>query len=62
MTLTSKHHHITSPVGRFRVPFIKGSPSPYVQQYRAIEKLMTEDLNNWLCNAYIEVRSGEWDS
>ena len=42
--------------GKFRLPFLRGAPSPSVQHFRTIEKSMANDLQNWLCNGYVEIR------
>ena len=42
--------------GKFRLPFLRGAPSPSIQHFRTIEKSIANDLQNWLCNGYIEIR------
>lgn len=42
--------------GNLKLPFIRGEHSPNCQSFRGMEEAMASDLNNWLCNAYIEVR------
>jgi hypothetical protein len=45
--------------GKFRVPFLRGVPGPSVEHFRSIEQSIAENLDNWLCNAYLEVRQTE---
>jgi hypothetical protein len=42
--------------GKFRIPFLRGKPDPSVEHFRSIEQSIAESLDNWLCNAYLEVR------
>ena len=41
--------------GKLKLPFIRGEHSPSCQSFRGMEEAIGSDLNNWLCNAYIEV-------
>jgi len=49
--------HFTVPQGMYKLPFLKGAHSPLVQNYKEMERAMASDINNWLCNGYIEIRS-----
>lgn len=42
--------------GKIKLPLLRGEHSPAVQHFSKMEKLMASDLNNWLCNMYVEVR------
>lgn len=42
--------------GRLKLPVMRGEHSVNCQHYRKMEEAMSTDLNNWLCNVYIEVR------
>ena len=42
--------------GKFRIPFLRGVPGPSVEHFRCIERAMADNLDNWLCNVYLEVR------
>ena len=42
--------------GKFKLPLIRGEHSQSVQHFKTMERMMAEDLHNWLCNIYIEVR------
>ena len=47
--------HMAIVEGTFRLPLLRGEMSPLTEQFRSMEKDMIDDLNNWLCNCYIEV-------
>jgi hypothetical protein len=36
--------------GRFKLPLLKGEPTPLIDKYRQIDDLLSADLTNWLCN------------
>ncbi|XP_048879811.1 uncharacterized protein ofcc1 [Brienomyrus brachyistius] len=42
--------------GKFRMPLLRGCPSPSLDQYRKIEAVMSADLDGWLCNLYFQVK------
>ncbi len=42
--------------GKFRIPMLRGQHSPMVSGYWQMEKAISEDLDNWLCNIYFDVR------
>ena len=42
--------------GKIKLPLMRGEHSPAVQHFKTMERLMSSDLHNWLCNIYIEVR------
>ena len=42
--------------GKFRLPLFRGEPSPSIEHFKTIEQLIADDLNNWLCNIYVEMR------
>eukprot|EP01038_Epipyxis_sp_PR26KG_P005003 gene5003-6988_t len=43
--------------GKIKLPLLKGEHSPNIQHFKSMESEMSKDLNNWLCNIYIEIRS-----
>lgn len=42
--------------GKIRLPLFRGEPSPSLEHFKNIEQLIADDLNNWLCNIYVEIR------
>mmetsp|Transcript_18910 Transcript_18910/g.31567 ORF Transcript_18910/g.31567 Transcript_18910/m.31567 type:complete len:1169 (-) Transcript_18910:236-3742(-) len=42
--------------GKIRLPLFRGEPSPSIEHFKTIEQLIADDLNNWLCNIYVEIR------
>ena len=42
--------------GKYKLPMLKGEHTSSTQHFRDIEKSIAVDLDNWLCNIYIEVR------
>lgn len=42
--------------GKYKLPILKGEHTSSTQHFRDIEKSVAADLDNWLCNIYIEVR------
>lgn len=42
--------------GKLRLPMLRGEHSPVFQHFRTMEQTIANDLNNWLCNIYLEVR------
>lgn len=42
--------------GKLKLPFLQGEHSPAIQHFRDMEVSMASNLNNWLCNGYMEVR------
>ncbi|XP_058231815.1 uncharacterized protein ofcc1 [Hemibagrus wyckioides] len=42
--------------GRFRTPLLRGCPNSAIDQFSKIERLLSADLDNWLCNLYFQVR------
>ena len=49
--------HFTVPQGKYKLPFLKGAHSPLVQNYKDMERAMGSDINNWLCNGYVEIKT-----
>lgn len=49
--------HFTVVNGKFRLPMLRGELSPSIKHFRSMEALMADDLNAWLCNIYVEVKS-----
>ncbi len=43
--------------GKLKLPMLRGEHSPSVRHFKAMEHLMADDLSNWLCNVYVEVRT-----
>jgi hypothetical protein len=41
--------------GRFRFPMLRGPYKPSFGHYMTVQKYLTEDLENWLGNIYVEV-------
>ncbi|XP_053467432.1 uncharacterized protein LOC128599645 [Ictalurus furcatus] len=41
--------------GRFRTPLLRGCPNSAIDQFSKIERLLSADLDNWLCNLYFQV-------
>jgi hypothetical protein len=41
--------------GKLKLPLLRGEHSPAVQHFQQMEQVVSENLNNWLCNVYIEV-------
>lgn len=42
--------------GRYKIPLLKGEPTPLIDKFMQIESLYTEDLTSWLSNLYVDVR------
>jgi hypothetical protein len=42
--------------GKLKLPMIRGEHSPAIRHFKSMEQLMADDLSNWLCNVYLEVR------
>lgn len=40
---------------RYKTPMLRGDMDPGIDKFEIIEKLMAEDLENWLCNFYFEI-------
>jgi hypothetical protein len=47
--------HFTVITGKFRLPMLRDQANPNIQHFKVMEELMANDLNNWLCNLYIDV-------
>lgn len=41
--------------GRFRTPLLRGCPNSAIDQFSKIERLLSADLDYWLCNLYFQV-------
>jgi hypothetical protein len=41
--------------GKIKLPFLQGEHSSDIQHFREMENSMAHNLNNWLCNGYLEV-------
>ncbi|XP_057308593.1 uncharacterized protein LOC130646936 [Hydractinia symbiolongicarpus] len=41
--------------GKYKTPMLRGDMDPGIDKFEIIEKLMAEDLENWLCNFYFEI-------
>ena len=50
------NEHLSIVEGTFKLPLLRGEQSPHTEHFRSMERDMANDLNNWLCNAYIEIR------
>lgn len=42
--------------GKIRLPLFRGEPSPTIEHFKNVEQMIADDLNNWLCNIYVEIR------
>ena len=40
---------------------MSGEHSPAIAQFKDMEQAMGRDLNNWICNVYVEVRHMHFD-
>ena len=40
---------------RYKTPLLRGNMDPGIDKFEVIEKLMADDLENWLCNFYFEI-------
>ena len=40
---------------RYKCPLLRGPVDPQITKHGQFEKLMTSDLENWLCNFYFEI-------
>uniref|UniRef100_A0A8B9EX42 Uncharacterized protein n=1 Tax=Amazona collaria TaxID=241587 RepID=A0A8B9EX42_9PSIT len=41
--------------GKFKCPFLRGHYDSKVDRFKKIENLISQDLDNWLCNLYFQV-------
>lgn len=53
--LPMSNTHFTVVSGKYRLPMLRGEPTPSIQHFNTMESLMAEDLSAWLCNIYVEV-------
>lgn len=42
--------------GKLKLPMLRDEHSPMFQTFKSMEQAVADDLTNWLCNIYIEVR------
>lgn len=42
--------------GKIKLPFLRGEHGPGTRHFRDMERGMAHNLDQWLCNGYIEVR------
>ena len=42
--------------GKMKLPMLKGEHTTDIQHFKHMEKTIADDLSNWLCNIYIEIR------
>jgi len=42
--------------GKMKLPLLKGEHTSDIQHFKHMEKTIADDLSNWLCNIYIEIR------
>lgn len=52
--MCNEHFGITT--GKFRIPLVKGNYSSNIKLYLEMEELIANNLDNWLCNMYFEMR------
>lgn len=43
--------------GAFRIPFLTGERSSEYRSYSSIHRMISENLDSWLCNLYVEVKT-----
>jgi hypothetical protein len=53
LPMCNEHYGLVE--GKLKLPVLRGEHSPNCQHFRKMESVITKDLNNWLCNIYIEV-------
>ncbi|KAL4218371.1 Orofacial cleft 1 candidate [Mactra antiquata] len=41
--------------GKYRVPFLRGEMDPGIEKHETIERLISGELDHWLCNLYMEI-------
>lgn len=41
--------------GKYKVPFLRGEMDPAITKHETIERLISEDVDHWLCNMYFEI-------
>ncbi|KAH3752765.1 hypothetical protein DPMN_187391, partial [Dreissena polymorpha] len=41
--------------GKYKVPFLRGEMDPHIEMHETIEKLISDDLDHWMCNLYMEI-------
>jgi len=41
--------------GRHKIPMLRGSMDSSISKFTTIEKLITSDIDHWLCNLYFEI-------
>jgi hypothetical protein len=49
------NEHMSIIDGKFKLPLLRGEQTPTTEHFRTIERNIANDLNAWLCNAYVEV-------
>ena len=37
------------------MPILRGEMDPYITKHEMIERLISEDMDHWLCNMYFEI-------
>ena len=42
--------------GKLKLPLIKGAQPPTMNNYRSMEEAICENIDNWLCNIYVDFR------
>ena len=42
--------------GKLKLPLIRGAQPPSMNNYRSMEEAMCENIDNWLCNIYLDFR------
>lgn len=53
--LPSVDSHFAVINGKFRFPMLRGPMKPNFNHHESIQKWVADDIENWLCNAYIDV-------
>lgn len=53
--LNYRSYHRQVVDGKFKIPFLRGDIDSYVTRYERFEQLYKADLDNWLCNMYLEI-------
>lgn len=41
--------------GKYRVPMLRGEMDPQIEKHETVEQLISNELDHWLCNLYLEI-------
>ena len=42
--------------GKYKLAMMRGEHTPSVRHFKTMDNSISEDLNNWLCNIYFEIK------